>query len=137
MAFEVNTAYNNAKADGNAIDTAKEQEMFANLRVSDIFHYAFNYVGVLTGKNTYNPFFIQYLNSDNISFQGPYFRYRTFCDYFDLPFRRHVDAKAATLRKFMYVPLFAAAFLAASHFWPLSVSLVDKCCLIILQKICL
>lgn len=60
---------------------------------------------------------------------GPYFRYRTFCDYFDLPFRRHADAGSATLRKFMYVPVFAVAFLAASHVWPLSVSpLFDKIC---------
>lgn len=50
LAFEVNTAYTNAKADANDVAAAKEQEMFANLGVSDIFHYAFNYIGVLTGN---------------------------------------------------------------------------------------
>lgn len=75
--------------------------MFAQLGFADIFHYAFNYIGILT---------------------GPYYRYRTFYDYFALPFKQYANSTEATIRKFAWVPLFAGAYLLVSHLWPLSVS---------------
>lgn len=62
----MNTAYNNAKADASNVVAAKEQEMFANLGVADIFHYAFNYVGVLTGKTFYLEFTFGFIHNFNI-----------------------------------------------------------------------
>lgn len=52
---------------------------------------------------------------------GPYFRYRTFKDYFALPFREHADSDGATLKKFAWVPLFVVGYLTVSYIWPVSV----------------
>lgn len=119
LAFEANLAHTTAVADKRsaadsttttttATDEAaaaaaqREQQLFVRLGFVDIFHYAFNYIGVLT---------------------GPYYRYRTFSDYFELPlFKRDAPSTEATLRKFAWVPLFAGAYLLVSHVWPLSVS---------------
>lgn len=117
LAFEVNTAYTNAVAAATADTTKKttdgeqaaaddavqrhEQAAFGRLSFVDIMQYSFHYVGVLT---------------------GPYFRYRTFIDYFDMPFRRHADSDTATLKKFAWVPLFAACYLLVSYIWPVDVN---------------
>lgn len=50
LAFEVNTCYTNSKNESKETSIHKrEQEMFANLNIIDCMHYAFNYIGVLTG----------------------------------------------------------------------------------------
>lgn len=117
LAFEVNTAYTNAvtaAATKSGIEDAAadaiqrhEQAAFGRLSFVDIMQYSFHYVGVLT---------------------GPYFRYRTFIDYFETPFRRYADSDTATLKKFAWVPLFAACYLLVSYIWPIDVSFISQCC---------
>lgn len=117
LAFEANSAHTAASQSTGGTDAApavdadaaaaaaaqREKTLFDQLDFVDIFHYAFNYIGVLT---------------------GPYYRYRTFNDYFALPqLKQHAPSTEATLRKFAWVPLFAGAYLLVSHVWPLSVSI--------------
>ncbi|KAB7506011.1 Lysophospholipid acyltransferase 7 [Armadillidium nasatum] len=66
----------------------------------DVFYYAFNYIGVLT---------------------GPYYRFRTYQDMIHFPSEKeNPDFLAATLHRVRYVPLYAFMFLLSSHFFPLS-----------------
>lgn len=108
LAFEKNNAYNKQKSiESSKIETqstettqqmTKVETEILTIDLVDIFHYSFNYVGVLT---------------------GPYFTYRTYRDYFQLPFSDRVDCIQATLSKMKWVPLFAGLFLTANHFWPI------------------
>ncbi|CAK1596056.1 unnamed protein product [Parnassius mnemosyne] len=69
-----------------------------NPSFTDLFHYSFNYVGLLT---------------------GPYYRYRTFDDYFHLPFSKYVDCTGFTINTLKIVPLYVSLYLALSNVWPL------------------
>ncbi|CAH2037622.1 unnamed protein product, partial [Iphiclides podalirius] len=64
----------------------------------DLFHYSFNYIGLLT---------------------GPYYRYRTFDDYFHLPFSKYVDCTGFTINTLTKVPVYVSLYLALSNVWPL------------------
>ncbi|XP_023941965.2 lysophospholipid acyltransferase 7 [Bicyclus anynana] len=64
----------------------------------DLFHYVFNYIGLLT---------------------GPYYRYRTFDDYFKLPFSKYVNSFGFTINTLKTVPLYISLYLAMSNVWPL------------------
>jgi lysophospholipid acyltransferase 7 len=105
LAFEVNTTYNSQKKRDNSEKSQNEKDEDEANRIDptcvDIFHYAFNYVGVLT---------------------GPYYRYRTFVDFLNLPFAEHADWKRGTFDKLKFVPLYAVLFLWGTYNWPLSVS---------------
>lgn len=104
LAFELNTSYTSKKKIDKSDKTVEEQlkteSIEFDLTFIEVFHYAFNYIGVLT---------------------GPYFRYRTFRDSFERPFSQYVDWKRATLQKLKYVPFFAILFLWGTYNWPLSV----------------
>ncbi|KAK3871125.1 hypothetical protein Pcinc_023689 [Petrolisthes cinctipes] len=66
----------------------------------DIFHYAFCYVGVLT---------------------GPYYKYRVYCDMVQGDaVKNGVDCWKAMLNRIWVVPLYALAFLVSDYFFPLS-----------------
>ncbi|XP_069942145.1 lysophospholipid acyltransferase 7 [Cherax quadricarinatus] len=66
----------------------------------DIFHYAFCYIGVLT---------------------GPYYKYRVYEDMLQgSPVSSGLDCLQATLRRIWVVPLYGTAFLASDYFFPLS-----------------
>ncbi|XP_045601058.1 lysophospholipid acyltransferase 7 [Procambarus clarkii] len=66
----------------------------------DIFHYAFCYVGVLT---------------------GPYYKYRVYEDMLQgAPLNSGLDCLQAMLRRIWVVPLYAGAFLLSDYFFPLS-----------------
>lgn len=75
--------------------------------IVELFHYTFNYIGVLT---------------------GPYYRYRTFEDYFENPYVNKVlDVRVKqTIHNLRFVPMYAVLFLAASAIWPLSYALSDE-----------
>lgn len=112
IAFEKNNAWNKKKlidAAGND-NTLKKSDLtpltpaeseILELKLIDMMHYSFSYVGVL---------------------MGPYFSYKTFSDFCNLPFGEYADCKKATLDKFKWIPLFAGLFLLVSYIWPLSVS---------------
>ncbi|XP_045772314.1 lysophospholipid acyltransferase 7-like [Maniola jurtina] len=70
----------------------------------DLFHYCFNYIGLLT---------------------GPYYRYRTFDDYFRLPYSKYVDCFGFTINTLKIVPLYISLYLALSNVWPLDYILTE------------
>jgi lysophospholipid acyltransferase 7 len=109
LAFEVNTTYNSQKKRDNSEKSQNEKDEDEANRIDptcvDIFHYAFNYVGVLT---------------------GPYYRYRTFVDFLNLPFAEHADWKRGTFDKLKFVPLYAVLFLWGTYNWPLSYATSDE-----------
>ncbi|XP_044731944.1 lysophospholipid acyltransferase 7 [Chrysoperla carnea] len=108
LAFELNTAYNakHTKQDGKVtlsddkIEYLQKQPTFV-----DIWHYAFNYVGVLT---------------------GPYYKYSTFHDSMHSPFSKFVDCNSATIQKLKWVPLYAVLFLFLTSIWPISYAFGDE-----------
>lgn len=71
------------------------------LDLQNVFHYCFNYVGILT---------------------GPYFTYKTYRDALYLPFSSKADCIGATIEKLKVIPLYAGLFLLISYVWPLNVS---------------
>ncbi|KAG6442394.1 lysophospholipid acyltransferase 7 [Manduca sexta] len=75
-----------------------------NPNMIDLFHYSFNYVGLLT---------------------GPYYRYRTFDDYFQLPFSKYADCFGATINTLRTVPVYISLYLAFSNIWPLEYVLTE------------
>lgn len=60
-------------------------------------------------------------------FTGPYYRYRTFDDYFRLPYSKYVDCFGFTVNTLKIVPLYISLYLAFSNLWPLDVSIVFYC----------
>uniref|UniRef100_A0A0K8TNZ5 Lysophospholipid acyltransferase 7 n=1 Tax=Tabanus bromius TaxID=304241 RepID=A0A0K8TNZ5_TABBR len=109
LAFEANSAYKIGKEIKNKLSNrekidyeTKEMEELSNLcslKFTDIFHYAFNYIGVLT---------------------GPYYRYRTFSDYFQTAYKDHADCFQATIDKLKWTAFYGVMFLVVSSIWPLS-----------------
>ncbi|XP_053607344.1 lysophospholipid acyltransferase 7 [Plodia interpunctella] len=71
----------------------------------DLVHYSYNYIGLLT---------------------GPYYRYRTFDDYFKLPFSKYVDCTGFTINTLKAVPLYISLYLALSNLWPLEYILSEE-----------
>ncbi|EFA08021.2 lysophospholipid acyltransferase 7 [Tribolium castaneum] len=109
LAFEVNSTHNSRKKRDTSEKNQEERDEDEANRIEptclDIIHYAFNYVGVLT---------------------GPYYRYRTFVDSLNFPFSEHADWKKATIDKLKYVPLYSALFLWGSYYWPISYAMSDE-----------
>jgi len=99
LAMEVNTA---SRKKENLSECDKE---LMNLGFLDVFFYAFNYVGLLT---------------------GPYYSFRTYSDYFRLPFSQKANVVKATIDTIKYVPLYMAIYLGASYIWPLDYAKSDE-----------
>lgn len=100
LAFEVNsTSLAKTETEEDKLEAKRNDFKVSFL---DIMHYSFNYVGVLT---------------------GPYYRYRTFLDYFEQPFSELSPWKEATLDKLKYIPMFAVFYLMGSYLWPIPVSI--------------
>ena len=77
-----------------------------NIGIIDLFHYCFNYIGLLT---------------------GPYYTFRTFHDYFHLPFALNAENSfKATLHRLKMVPIYIALLFIASYIWPLSYATTDE-----------
>uniref|UniRef100_A0A1Y1N572 Lysophospholipid acyltransferase 7 n=1 Tax=Photinus pyralis TaxID=7054 RepID=A0A1Y1N572_PHOPY len=99
LGFEVNTAYLNRKKGSPEESSGEDDATFF-----DVFHYTFNYIGLLT---------------------GPYYRFRTFKDFFNRPFGNYAACNEETMKKLALVPLFVLIFLGATHFWPLAYAQSD------------
>ncbi|XP_014367604.2 lysophospholipid acyltransferase 7 [Papilio machaon] len=109
VAFEINGSWitvgktkkqenDDNKPQVKGIDRDDDFVEIINPCYADLFHYTFNYVGLLT---------------------GPYYRYRTFDDYFHLPFSKYVDCTGFTINTLKIVPLYVSLYLALSNLWPL------------------
>lgn len=100
FAFEKNsvlTKVKMAEKKDEKLELTDAEKEIKNSSFVDIFHYCFNYIGLLT---------------------GPYFTYRTFYDYLNYPFYKHVDCLKVTLQKMAWVPFYTALFLLTSYIWP-------------------
>ncbi|KAL3274405.1 hypothetical protein HHI36_015798 [Cryptolaemus montrouzieri] len=106
LAFEVYRSHNTTK-DQKESDETEEEKEYSKINPSfvEIFHYCFNYIGVLT---------------------GPYYRYTTFKDSLNTQFASYADNWAFTLEKLKYVPMFIVLFLWSSATWPLSYAVTDE-----------
>jgi len=93
------------KSDDKQIELTAAESDLQNIAVIDIFHYCFNYIGLLT---------------------GPYYTYKTFYDYFHYPFGVSADCWTATFKQLIWVPLYVGLFLGASYIWPLEYALSDE-----------
>lgn len=111
LAFEVNAAYTKTQGDEKAKKDddsqtiaeplSENEKALLKLDLQNVFHYCFNYVGILT---------------------GPYFTYKTYRDALYLPFSSKADCIGATVEKLKVIPLYAGLFLLISYVWPLNVS---------------
>uniref|UniRef100_A0A8D8J985 Lysophospholipid acyltransferase 7 n=1 Tax=Culex pipiens TaxID=7175 RepID=A0A8D8J985_CULPI len=109
LAFEVNAAYTKSLGDGAAKKDddsqtiaeplSENEKALLKLDLQNVFHYCFNYVGILT---------------------GPYFTYKTYRDALYLPFSSKADCIGATVEKLKVIPLYAGLFLLISYVWPLN-----------------
>lgn len=109
LAFEqncVNTKSREAdkSEDKENVLTAVEIEI-QEISVVNMFHYCFNYIGLLT---------------------GPYYTYRSFYDYFHLPFAVNANTWKVTLEKLKWVPIFIALYLVTSYIWPIEYASSDE-----------
>ncbi|KAL5286735.1 MBOAT7 family protein [Megaselia abdita] len=71
----------------------------------ELFHYAFNYIGVLT---------------------GPFYRYRTFRDYFETPFKEFSKPLENTIEKLKGCALYASCYLVFSYIWPIDYAMSSE-----------
>lgn len=69
-----------------------------NFKFIDVFHYCFNYIGLLA---------------------SPYHTYRTFYDYFNTPYYKHVNTSKAMFQKFKQILLYGFLLIGSLHLWPL------------------
>lgn len=104
LAFEVHDSYK-AKKDGKNQTKAPEKRHIEPPSFIEIFHYGLCYLGVLT---------------------GPYYTYRMYCDLFTTPFWKYVPCDSITLKRFIYLPLYAVIFIAFTYFFPLSYAEKDE-----------
>ncbi|CRK90024.1 CLUMA_CG003749, isoform A [Clunio marinus] len=108
LAFEKNSALTKAhkidkNIDNELVLTVVENEI-RDISVLNMFHYCFNYIGLLT---------------------GPYYTYKTFFEYFHYPFALNADCWKITSEKLKWVPLYIALFLGCSYIWPLDYAMSD------------
>lgn len=105
LAFERNTAAKeqaeNKSTDAIAAIKKAYYNDILNVNIEDMFHYTFNYIGVLT---------------------GPYSSYRTFRDYFTARYWQHVNCERVLFHRLKWVVVYAALFLSCSYYWPIHVS---------------
>ncbi|XP_017111466.1 lysophospholipid acyltransferase 7 [Drosophila elegans] len=87
------------------VEITDYDEDLQTLTAVEILHYSFNYIGVLT---------------------GPYYRYRTYRDYFEMPFKSHAPCVEATLEKLKNAGFYCALYLATNYLWPLDYALSDE-----------
>lgn len=55
-------------------------------------------------------------------FAGPYYRYRTYRDYFEMPFKDHAPCVGATIEQLKWSGFYCSLYLLANYIWPLDVS---------------
>jgi lysophospholipid acyltransferase 7 len=108
FAFEKNTVIAKvweAEKKGERIELSAYEKSLKESSTIDIFHYCFNYIGLLT---------------------GPYFTYKSFHDFFHLPFSKHANCWQAAFDRLRYVPVYVVLFLTASYIWPLEYASTDE-----------
>ncbi|KAF4521844.1 hypothetical protein B566_EDAN003718 [Ephemera danica] len=92
LAFEVYDTSKAKRESPNSHEFLPEEP-----KLIDIFHYAFCYIGILT---------------------GPYYRYRTYWDLFHSPYADYADCKSATMKRLILAPIAAVLYLISSNVFP-------------------
>ncbi|KAH8263179.1 hypothetical protein KR044_005521 [Drosophila immigrans] len=118
IAFERNAAWKRLRArDEQQKNTERDVNSEPSIEITDydlelqqlsateILLYSFNYVGVLT---------------------GPYYRYRTYRDYFEMPFKDHAPSVQATIEQLKWAVFYCSLYLLANYIWPLDYVLSDE-----------
>lgn len=111
LAFERNTAATDLASENQKTFTTDEDrnisaikkaywEDILDLNVEDVFHYSFNYIGLLT---------------------GPYYSYRTFRDYFTARYWQFINCELLMMQRLKWAAVYSAFFLSCSYIWPISV----------------
>ena len=101
LAFEVNSAANPPSDDVQGVYS----EAMADLGFMDVFHYAYSYMGLLT---------------------GPYYRYRTYWDHLRRPFGKYMDVMPMTLYKLKQTICYIVLFLLMNHLYPLRYIITEE-----------
>ncbi|XP_029043470.1 lysophospholipid acyltransferase 7 [Osmia bicornis bicornis] len=101
LAFEVNSATNPAPGDPEGVSS----EALKNVGFLDVFHYAFSYMGLLT---------------------GPYYRYRTYWDHIYRPLTKYVDGWPPTLYKLKLTGIFIILYFIMNTLYPSKYILTDE-----------
>ncbi|KAI8117190.1 hypothetical protein FF38_05351 [Lucilia cuprina] len=90
---------------GQLVEITDYDVEIQSINIVELFHYTFNYIGILT---------------------GPYYRYRTYRDYFETPFKNYAPNVQATLDKLKSAGIYCVLYLVANYFYPLSYALSDE-----------
>ncbi|KAF2902103.1 hypothetical protein ILUMI_04091 [Ignelater luminosus] len=99
LAFDVNHEYLLKKKLRTNTETSEEFEKdFINPNCMDMFHYTFSFMGIIA---------------------GPHYRYKTFIDFFDLPFSVNVPKNKQVIRKLAYLVLYLFLMVLVSNIWPI------------------
>ncbi|XP_046608573.1 lysophospholipid acyltransferase 7 [Neodiprion virginianus] len=101
LAFEINSA---ATAPADDPSGAKSPA-FDKVGFIDVFHYGFNYAGLLT---------------------GPYYRYRTYWDSIYRPFAQIADHWGVTLGKLKEIAVYSTIYLLLGYYYPSEYFLADE-----------
>ena len=105
VAFEVHDS-EKTRSNPKSEDTSNRP---VNPALIDLFHYAFNHAGILT---------------------GPYYKYRTFHDLYNEPYTLYADCDANMWGRMVGLPIYIVLFLVTGYIFPLKVlcmaSLVTK-----------
>ncbi|XP_034097570.1 lysophospholipid acyltransferase 7 [Drosophila albomicans] len=118
IAFERNAAWKRLRArDEQEKNTERDVNSEPSIEITDydvelqqlsateILLYSFNYVGILT---------------------GPYYRYRTYRDYFEMPFKDHAPSVQATIEQLKWAGFYCSLYLLANYIWPLDYAMSDE-----------
>jgi hypothetical protein len=119
---------------------SKEKHDFLRAQpdIADVFHYSFCYIGALAGKKCIILFdqkllklcfFLQFLLLEQkthdiylfLLISGPYYRYRTYYDFINLPYWKYADCQKQTNKRIILAPMAALAFYLMSQVFPHSV----------------
>ncbi|KAK6623830.1 hypothetical protein RUM44_010686 [Polyplax serrata] len=95
LAFEVHDSHVESKLKNTEPQYKNQKDLAMNF--TEIFHYAYSYIGVLT---------------------GPYYSYKTFNDYYKNDFYKYLDCDSLTKRRLTLVPMYAILFLIVNHYFP-------------------
>ncbi|XP_026670048.1 lysophospholipid acyltransferase 7 [Ceratina calcarata] len=103
LAFEINAA--DGRDDAQDDVEGVSSKALKNVGITDVFHYGFSYMGLLT---------------------GPYYRYRTYWDHLHRPFYKCVDPWTLTLPKLQAIVVYCVLFLIMNYLYPVNYVLTEE-----------
>ncbi|KAI9578528.1 lysophospholipid acyltransferase 7 [Glossina fuscipes] len=92
----------NKPAEKELVEISDYDVELQSIDIIGIFQYSFNYIGVLT---------------------GPYYRYRTYRDYFETPFKDYAPCVETTVENLKFAAIYSVIYATVDYIWPLSYAL--------------